>query len=303
MASLSELIPIMPNTIEVSIVITESNIEQKASALLAKRSGLSQAKIKDAMTKGAVWIIRGKNKKRLRRASQRLKVTDQLQLFYNEDILNQTVLSPQLIADEGDYSLWFKPFGLACQGSRFGDFSSIQRWLETYIWRTGITQRPAFLVHRLDKATSGVLLIAHSKKAAKLFSQKFEEHEMDKRYQALVKGYDSRLEQWFSIETDIDEKPSRTDARCLHSSSGFSVLELRLHTGRKHQIRQHLASIGLPIVGDRLYGQGLEDAMDLQLQAKSLIFYCPYQHKTKVFFIPAAMELASFNFPADTTSS
>jgi len=119
------------------------------------------------MHKGAVWLSRSNNKKRLRRASKSLNSGDLLELNYNAELLHQVVPEPQLVHDAQHYSIWYKPYGLYCQGSRWGDFASINRWVETHLNKLqNNNARPVFLVHRLDRATTGLILLCHSKTAA-----------------------------------------------------------------------------------------------------------------------------------------
>lgn len=195
----------MTDIIETCLTIDADSSQLKASQLLANHTDLSQAKIKDAMQKGAVWLLRGKDKKRLRRASKALKVGDRLELNYNAELLNQVVPEPQLIHDAQDYSVWFKPYGLYCQGSRWGDFASINRWVETNLPKLlNNAERPVFLVHRLDRATTGLILLCHSKTAARLFSEMFQESKMDKRYQAIVQGDLSALPQGYEMDRMVE---------------------------------------------------------------------------------------------------
>ncbi|MDB4224497.1 hypothetical protein N9850_12035, partial [Granulosicoccus sp.] len=143
----------MSPIIETCLIVDSDNSQLKASQLLASHTMLSQAKIKDAMQKGAVWLVRGNDKRRLRRASKPLKVGDRLELNYNAELLSQLVPEPQLIHDAQHYSVWFKPFGLYCQGSRWGDFASINRWVEINLPKIiNSAERPVYLVHRLDRA-------------------------------------------------------------------------------------------------------------------------------------------------------
>ena len=71
-----------------------------------------------------------------------------------------------------------------------------------------------------------------------------------------------------------------------------SLLDIRIETGRKHQIRKHLAELGFPIRGDRLYGSGIEDGVDLQLTACSLAFECPVRHQPVQYSLPREFRLA-----------
>jgi 23S rRNA pseudouridine1911/1915/1917 synthase len=130
----------------------------------------------------------------------------------------------------------------------------------------GGVQRPG-IVHRLDKDTSGVMVVAKNEQAHAGLSAQFKEHSIVRRYQALVFG--SMAEDSGRIETLIgrdraDRKkmsahPRRgrtavTHWRCLERFDEFSHLELELETGRTHQIRVHLASVGHSVLGDGTYG-------------------------------------------------
>lgn len=279
----------MTKTIEIELTIKPEDVAVKASRLLADASGLSQAKIKDAMQKGAVWLQRGQSQKRLRRASKTLKAGDVLQLNYHPQILSQTVPKPTLIHDSSDYSVWFKPCGMACQGSRWGDFASIDRWVALNGFED--KQRPVHLVHRLDRATTGLILLAHNKKAARLFSEMFASGQIDKRYQAIVKGDFSKCANPLRVDEPIDGKSSSTEFSLVEFKNGKSLLDVKLMTGRKHQIRRHLSGIGFPIVGDRLYGHGADDGTDLQLQSVRLAFDCPFKGEKQVFQLDQKFQL------------
>lgn len=275
---------LMSQVIETSVTINAENSLFKASKILAEHTGLSQASIKEAMQKGAVWLHRGQDKKRLRRASKRLTINDELFLNYDADILSQKVPEPQLIHDEQHYSVWFKPYGLACQGSRWGDFASINRWVETNLHRLqNCAERPALLVHRLDRATSGLMLICHSKQAARQFSELFQTGKVDKRYQAVVHGDFSQYPPQMEITSPVDGKAAKSLFTHVEKDRKHSLLDIQLLTGRKHQIRKHLSELEHPIVGDRLYGKAEEGEIDLQLQSVSLQFTCPIGGKEQHF--------------------
>jgi len=271
--------------IETCVSIDTVSSQLKATQILASHTHLSQAKIKDAMSKGAVWLYRGKGKQRLRRASKPLLSGDKLEINYNEQLLNQNVPEPCLIHDAHDYSIWFKPFGLSCQGSRWGDFSSINRWLETHLPKlTNSAERPVFLVHRLDRATTGLMVLCHSKTAARLISEMFSQGQIDKRYQAIAHGDFSLIPQDYEVDSPVEGKAAQSIFSFLEYSNGCSLVDVKLLTGRKHQIRRHLRALGYPIVGDRLYGSG-HDNHDLQLQSVSLGFDCPLSQKQQFFSV------------------
>ena len=253
-----------------------------AVAVLASHSGYSKQVIKTFMQQGAVWLSRGKHTRRLRRAKAALHSGDQLHAYINPDVLAASVPAAQLIADEGAYSIWHKPYGMLSQGSKWGDHCTISRWAETQLQ----PERPAFIVHRLDRATSGLIIIAHSKTMAQQLSSLFAQRKIEKKYQAIVAGDFSAQPQPLTVNLALNGK-----AACSHfyhlaydSEKNHSLLDVKIESGRKHQIRQHLASVGFPIVRDRLYGQlpeGQSHSNDLQLCAYYLAFNCPVSGEAK----------------------
>lgn len=166
--------------------ITAADDGQQAATLLCNATGLSRSRIKDAMQKGAVWLKKkgkGKNR-RLRRATAAIAKDDTLSIYYDEGILQTPPLSARLVADQRYYSVWEKPAGMLCQGTEYGDHCSLLRLAELSF----APRRPVFLLHRLDREASGLVLIGHNKKAAAHFSALFKERKIDKRYLALVAG-------------------------------------------------------------------------------------------------------------------
>jgi 23S rRNA pseudouridine1911/1915/1917 synthase len=128
-------------------------------------------------------------------------------------------------------------------------------------------QRPR-LCHRLDRETSGVLLIGKHHSAHSELMRQFEEREVEKEYLAILQGapqldggtIDFPLGPARASTIGIkmapvaDGLPSRTDWRVLRRVPGYTLVACRLHTGRQHQIRVHMEAIGYPLVGDKLYG-------------------------------------------------
>ena len=255
--------------IEAHVLIESA--EDNPINLLQLATGLSKQRIKLAMTQGAVWLTRGSNTRRLRRAKRVLHVGDEVHLYYDAKILAEVPDEPTLIADVGAYSVWRKPCGLRSQGSKWGDHCTVMRWAERHLQ----PERGAFTVHRLDRAANGLILVAHTKATAAALSKLFRNREVEKRYTALVTGDFSQQPNPLRVEASIDGKEAVSEFMMKRIDGERSIVDIRIETGRKHQIRRHLAGLGHPVIGDRLYGAGEADGVDLQLTAYLLQFHCP----------------------------
>ena len=149
---------------------------------LASHCELSNSQIKQAIDKGALWLQRGKRTKRYRRLKAELQAGDTIHFYYNEAVLSQSTADAELIADFDDYSVWYKPTGMLSQGSKWSDHTTITR----FVTKAFNSERAVFLVHRLDRAAQGLILIAHNKKAAQAFSKLFEVHNLTKNLPDIV---------------------------------------------------------------------------------------------------------------------
>jgi len=269
-----------PFEVHVTVLAADNN----AADLLCAETPLSKTLIKKAMRNGAVWHTRKGHSQRLRRASRTLQPGDELHLYYDERVQSEVPAEPELIKDAGEYSVWHKPRGMRSQGSKWGDHCTIQRWAETHLQ----PERNSFTVHRLDMATNGLIIVAHSKATAAAFAKLFQDREIEKRYRAVVHGDLSSAVKPLRIEEPVDGKTAVSEVSFLEldKANNRSLVDVAIETGRKHQIRKHLSGIGQPIVGDRLYGSGEADGEDLQLTAWLLRFTCPVTGEPVEFKLP-----------------
>jgi tRNA pseudouridine32 synthase/23S rRNA pseudouridine746 synthase len=144
--------------------------------------------------------------------------------------------------------------------------------------------REVFLVHRLDREASGLMLIAHNRKAAAALSALFATAEANARlrkfYIVEVRG---EAPEQGEFTAALDGKPSctRFTRLAFDAARNASRVQVELITGRKHQIRRHFAEAGLPVLGDPAYGNDNKDARGLQLRACRLEFTCPLTQKPR----------------------
>mgnify|MGYP000161389260 CR=1 FL=1 len=253
-------------------IIEQKIINQTNQALLinvlADATPLSKQVLKSALDKGCVWLKSGKKTNRVRRIKKPLKAGDEIFIYFNEKILSSVPTNPELLLDKENYSVWLKPAGVFSQGSKWGDHCALTRLVEKSL------DRQTFLVHRLDRATSGLMMVAHTKRGARELSELFSQRKINKTYLAIVEGkFDHKT---LTINEKIDNKHAVSHVELLKAIDNKSLLKINIETGRKHQIRKHLSEINYPIIGDRLYGNADKNyPEDLQLQAIRLKFNCP----------------------------
>lgn len=186
---------------------------------------------------------------------------------------------PQIIVVE-------KAVGILSMASSHHSFC-VKQVLDDYFHRTH--QRcTAHVVHRLDRDTSGLLVYAKTIEAEQILEHNWRDIVTDRRYMALVSGKPEpekgTVQSWltdnkayftYSSPTDNGGKYAVTHYRVLRTDGAHSLVELKLETGRKNQIRVHMQDIGTPVCGDTKYGNGDDPIGRLALHAFRLHFYHP----------------------------
>ena len=250
-------------------------------AVLAQVAGacdLPRDTLLEAAAKGGVWLQKSVGKRyrkpvRIRTFDQAAE-NDRILVNYAPAVLAMMPAIPTLVADEKNYSVWDKPSGLLSQGSKWSDHCTITSQVEK------IHNKRALLVHRLDRAARGLIVIAHTKNAVVALADLFATRKVEKTYRAVVNGvYEPTLP--VVLESPVDGKPAHTEIVQAKQmpETGRTALTVKIKTGRKHQIRSHLAQLGYPVVGDRLFDPNAVHREDLQLVASELQFVCPFSKK------------------------
>jgi RluA family pseudouridine synthase len=151
-----------------------------------------------------------------------------------------------------------------------------------------------FIVHRLDRDASGILVFAKNENAKRFLQDQWKA--FTKKYLAVVHGklqeeegeissylFENKIHRVYSVNDPAKGKFSKTGYEVIKESDHYSLLEINLFTGRKNQIRVHLAEKGHPIVGDKVYGKADKGIKRLALHASSLTIRHPFTNKEMRF--------------------
>ncbi len=282
----------------VSYFFQKGRNPERLDLFLSRESGLTRAKIKNLLSDNKIFINGGTAEK----AGILLKGGEKLEIALPEpesSELKPEAIPLDILYEDKDLLVINKPAGLVVHPAaghwegtlvnaliyHFNQLSSI------YPLRPGI-------VHRLDKNTSGLLLIAKSDKAHLQLSKQLKSREIKKDYAVIVHGRISQNEG--IIDQPIGRHPKDRKKMAVVSSNGrdavtrFKVLErfknhtyleCRIETGRTHQIRVHLSNMGYPIIGDSLYGSKKDD-----LAARQMLHAWKIQLAHPITFQPVKFE-------------
>lgn len=258
---------------------------------------LSRAYIQKLCEQGRI-LVNGK----VERPSYKVKISDEVKVDYSPEDLSviPDIDLPILYEDEHCVVI-NKPEGVLTHGKgAFDPEATVGTFMRRYV--LGGDNR-AGIVHRLDRATSGVILCAKSSEMLAFFQKQFSQRKVKKTYVAIVDGHLKPEEA--IIDMPIERNPqkpqsfrvgaggraARTHYKVTMSVNGYDMIDLTPTTGRTHQLRVHMRQLGHPIVGDYLYGGS--EAKRMYLHAKSLEITLPGGER-KVFTSPVPESFATF---------
>lgn len=200
-----------------------------------------------------------------------------------------------ILHEDKDIIVVVKPAGLLTIGTDREKSRTVHYLLNDYVRKGNPKSRNrVYVVHRLDMDTSGILVFAKSEQVKKFLQENWENTE--KHYLAIVHGrltakegtissylVENMAQRVYSTADATKGKLSHTAYKVAEESKGFSLVDIHLLTGRKHQIRVHFAEQGHPIVGDRKYENKEIRSNRLALHARSIAFTHPVTHKRMTF--------------------
>ncbi len=270
--------------------------------LLAKMGGMSRNSIKSLLAHRLVMV----NNKVTTQFNLPLQPNDLVTVTSGRG--NVELNHPKLrILFEDQYLIVVeKKEGLLTVSTGNTDETTVFSILKTHVKKSS-PQNRIYVVHRLDRETSGVIMFAKTKEVQLILQENWHRIVTRRIYVALVEGQVEKQEDtivtWLtenekslkihSSETDNGGQQAITHYRCVKSNEDYSLLEIELETGRKNQIRVHMQGIGHPIVGDKKYGAGTSPIGRVGLHARLLAFYHPISTEVVSFETPVPRNFLS----------
>ena len=291
-------------TLKVSREQGSSRLDLLISAFSKENNlGLSRTAIQELILKKKI-IVQGLPEVK---AHYKVRPQDKIKIIVEDKVkstLKAEEIPLEVIYEDNDLAIINKPIGLVVHPAPGNyEHTLVNALLARFKELSDINPQRPGIVHRLDKDTSGVMVIAKNNPSHLELSRQFAEHSIKRKYAAVVKGrmeFDENVieapiarhafkRESMAVNFSGAARYAKTYYRTLKRSAVLSLLQLEPFTGRTHQLRVHLAFIGHPILGDKKYGKNDEFAR-LALHARSLGFMHPVTGKFMEFDSPLPQE-------------
>lgn len=295
----------------------------RLDVFLSEKLSLTRTKVKEMIDGGHVRVD-GRRPKPAMRLKERMEIEGEVPRETVPDVAPEEI--PLDILYEDDHFLAInKPAGMVVHPSFGHSSGTLVNAVLGYLgekqamgdgsWATGngedtktVAGARAGIVHRLDKGTTGVILVARDERTQERLSVLFKDRKVRKTYRAVVEGVPG-LDSW-TVEGNIGRHPverkkmavlrsggrqAKTDFKVLERLDGFSCIEAYPATGRTHQIRVHLSHAGYPVVGDETYGRKAKRlALRPLLHAYRIEFTHPVTSKPVTIEAPVPGDMVDF---------
>ena len=291
---------------------SEGDVGKRLDVLVAnfsktRKLGLSRTSIQKLILEDKVTLGDSNQLK----PHYRVKANEQFRIIIEEkkkEIVEAENIPLDIVFEDQDLAVINKPAGLVVHPAPGNsEHTLVNALLHHFKNLSDINPQRPGIVHRLDKQTSGLLVIAKNNSAHLALTAQFAKHSIKRKYIAIVKGkmeFDENVIELpigrhpvkrknMSVGFGDKTRPASTYYRTLKRKKDFSLLELEPFTGRTHQLRVHLAFIGHPILGDDKYGKN-NDFERLALHAQYLGFTHPGTGKLIEFSCPIPKEFKDF---------
>lgn len=286
----------------IELMVSQACGGMRIDAFLSANTEFSRSRVSALMLEGAVRVDGEVQAKPSYKVSVGQKIVLSVPQVKEVDIVAQNI-PIDILYQDADVVIVNKPCGMVVHpaaGNEDGTLVNALLYHVKDLSGIGGEMRPG-IVHRLDKDTSGLILIAKNDRAHAVLSEQFKERSMEKHYRAVAFG--GFKEDCGLIDAPIarhpvdrkkmaivlDGKPSQTEWKVLERVKGATYLDVHLLTGRTHQIRVHMHSIGHPLLGDPIYAPNIKTSVHvprLMLHAYSLAFTHPANGERMEFYAP-----------------
>lgn len=268
---------------------------------LLKQMGLTHTRVKNLLSGGAVTV----NRKAVSRHDTPLKRGDVVNVMRHKKSTALENRYVKIIYEDKNLVVIEKSEGILSMASSAKQYC-VKTVLDEYFEKRHFKCR-AHVVHRLDRETSGLMIYAKDIETAQTLEHNWKELVYDRRYVALLSGAmeqeggtvhswlkDNKAFVTYSSPTDNGGKEAVTHYRRLKVNGDLTLCEMKLETGRKNQIRVHMADLGYPVCGDDKYGNGRNPARRLALHAYRLFFTHPVTGEDMRFETPFPKAFTKF---------
>ncbi|MHA6259775.1 RluA family pseudouridine synthase [Sporosarcina sp. CAU 1771] len=260
--------------------------------LLEVMSKSSRNSVKSILTRGQVTV----NGQLTKQHNFTLEPGQKVEILSNQMALNLSKLNGvSIIHEDEDIIVINKDAGVLSVATNKANELTAYRQVTDYV-RGNHAKSRIFVVHRLDKGTSGVMMFAKSEKVQQALQNTWSESVKERMYTALVEGRvreeSGTIKSWltenssfkvYSSPVDNGGQHAITHYKRIQSNKEYSLLEVQLETGRKNQIRVHMEELGHPVVGDKKYGATGNPLRRLGLHATAIAFLHPSTGKLERF--------------------
>lgn len=274
--------------------ITAGKTAKIIDILMEEFGTASKTKVRKMITNGSIRC----NGRVVKRSETIINQGDNIVYTKYKEVPNK-VRAPYIVLFEDDYLVAIsKPAGALMHGETGQNNISVLKAMTHYVRETSRGKKQAFIIHRLDREVAGIVLMAKNEEILQTMKDNW--YNTEKLYYALVEGKPSveegSITSWIGNDTlqkvksvpegTPDAKLAVTHYRTLEAFENNTLLEVRLETGRKNQIRLHFSEMGCPIVGDRRYGADATFVRQIRLLAFSLTFVHPVTQENIALTIP-----------------